>query len=57
MVSCRKIEYPGVAQLVAHVIWERAVLIHDVKNATPQPAGTLSEAGYFSLEKEVKNRR
>ena len=38
-------------------IWERAVLIHDVKNATPQPAGTLSEAGYFSLEKEVKNRR
>ena len=21
MVSCRKIEYPGVAQLVAHVIW------------------------------------
>ena len=23
MVSCRKTEYPGVAQLVAHVIWER----------------------------------
>ena len=23
MVSCRKTEYPGLAQLVAHVIWER----------------------------------
>ena len=23
MVSCRKIEYPGLAQLVARVVWER----------------------------------
>ena len=45
-----KISYPGVAQLVARLLWERAGAIHEDKTATPQPAGTLPEAGTISAK-------
>ena len=35
MVSCRKTEYPGVAQLVAHVIWEREAQVRAVALGKP----------------------
>ena len=41
MVSCRKTEYPGVAQLVAHVIWEREA---GVRAALLQNPGKLWDA-------------
>lgn len=46
----------GVAQLVARQLWERAGLIHEGKSATPQPAGTLPEAGSI-LEKLLLKKR
>ena len=49
-------KYPGVVQLVARDIWERAGAIHEDKTATPQPAGTLPEAGAISAKSLVKKR-
>ncbi len=50
-------KYPGLAQLVAHVIWERAGLIHEGKSVSPQRAETLAEAGTSSAKPLVKKRR
>ena len=50
----QKIEYPGVAQLVAHVIWEReagvrAALLRNLENLWDAKAdGVLSLAGNWS---------
>ena len=38
MVSCRKMKYPGIAQLVAHVIWVREA---GVRAALPPNPGKL----------------
>ena len=37
-------------------VWERAGAIHEDKTATPQPAGTLPEAGTISAKSLVKKR-
>ncbi len=41
MVSCRKIEYPGIAQLVARQLWEREA---GVRAALLQNPGKLWDA-------------
>ena len=48
--------YPGVAQLVACLLWEHILPIHERKSPTPQPAGTLPEAGTVSAKSLVKKR-
>ena len=54
MVSCRKTEYPGVAQLVAHVIWEREAGVRATLSQNPgklwdaQADGVLPLAGNWS---------
>src|SRR5699024_2684328 len=51
-----KISYPGVAQLVARLLWEHIPPIHEDKTTIPQPAGTLPEAGIISAKPLVKER-
>ena len=51
-----KIPYPGVAQLVARLLWEHTGPIHEEKDPTPQPAGTLPEAGTSSAKPLVKKQ-
>ena len=46
----------GVAQLVARLLWEHILPIHEDKTSTPQPAGTLPEAGTISAKSLVKKR-
>ena len=41
MVSCRKTEYPGLAQLVARVVWEREA---GVRATLPKNPGKLWDA-------------
>ena len=56
MVSCRKTEYPGVAQLVAHVIWVDRRLIHSPESEIPEVLGTVACGGNSPVEKLPKNR-
>ena len=54
MVSCRKTEYPGLAQLVARVVWEREARVRAVLSQNPgklwdaKANGVLSLAGNWS---------
>lgn len=44
------------AALGVRLLWERARLIHEGKNVTPQPTGTLPEAGTFPAKSLVEKR-